>query len=1239
VSADLTPLNLPLSGVRLVEASAGTGKTFTIATLYLRLILERGLMPERVVVATFTRAATAELAMRLRKRLRMAAEILRAENPARVRDGEDGETQATRAVIAQALAGNDAETLEERARAAELAMDTAVIGTLHAFCNRCLSEFGFETGRPPIEPELLEDARALQREIIEDFWRVCSTDADAARLLAETWRTPDALAKQVCDPRWRGRCVGNAPELQASARDSKAPREEILARLDAIRNAIAGWDDAALQAALKELADCISHSGARRTRAQGLHELRAWAQSGIAADLLSAGARKALKDLSEAELEKLASCRRRPEGPVYAAIADLDQNIKVLEKLEREARAKLLLDARAYLERELPARMKALGMIGHDQAVDELAAALEDPRRGARAVRAIRERWPVALVDEFQDTDPQQWKILKKLFAHDGGALVLVGDPKQAIYGFRGGDVHAWLMAKNDAQGEPLRLDESQRAGVGVNAAINALFSREDAFVEAGIAHEDVHSAPRVAQRALLVDGQPASGLQIWRLPTPEPTGKGKPKLHNKGDAQSRIEAACVAQIVDWLEGVRAGRVLLREGDGGTRELRARDIAVLVDSNREARSMQRALSRAGVPAASCLRASVYASEEAGDLRLLLEALRDPADAPRARAARASLLVGDDASAVARTCSDGAAMDALLTETAEWAALVQRHGPLPLLHRLIAQAAPRLRALPGGDRRVANYLQLAELLQDDYAACFGIDDLCEMYARALRRSADDTDADAVRLRLDTDAQAVQVATVHAAKGLEYSVVLLPCAASGHASNKNGRKPALTWYHQGNTACVTIGNEIDPAIETRARQEALGEEVRKFYVGVTRARAACVLPWGCVKQADETALHWLLYAAGREAPLDFGESACEQVLAELVARGKGHVAVVPPPEASANRLSKPQPGVTQIRAAEFHDAIERDWKIWSFSRLVRGDARGNESDPAPGSGDAAAAADGDTVSLTNMPPRGRIPRLTPFIAVGVDGIPRLDFGRPTLGGARFGTAVHAALERADFDAWRDADEIPKDQHDLIARSLRAQGLPEPGTVSIERAVMQVADCMHGALNVRLECGARLCNVPSQRRRAEMEFHLRLAPARADALFALLHRHGYQHGRSGFGVARLQGLLTGIMDLVFEHDGRYHLIDWKTNLLPAYDADALRAAIAAHDYDLQYLLYVLALHRWLRSVLPGYDYDAHIGDVYYLFVRDLRDGRGVHRDRPPRALIEAIDALFDGELERVA
>lgn len=1218
MSAPATALDLPLSGVRVVEASAGTGKTFTIATLYLRLILEQGLRPEQIVVATFTRAASAELSMRLRKRLRLASQLLSQIDAAAPRSSDNGEVRDTRTAIAQALrkTGVDIEVLRKRARDAELAMDTAMIGTLHGFCHRVLGEFGFETGRALTDLELLDDTRALQDEVIGDFWRAGSADADTARILSGTWGSPEKLAQQATDSRWRGREIAIDTRASSSVQQVRERRNAALAMLDTIRNSIAGWDEDTLRTAGAELAACFDKRGwsARDSRFRGLHALFGWVATATTPLLIPGLVRKTLHDLDPQVMASMPSCKRKPQGPVFSAIADLASAAKVLDALDAQAAACVLREARDSLQREMPARMQARGLLDHDQAIDELVQALDDPRRGARVVAAIRARWQVALVDEFQDTDPAQWTILQKLFAHDDGALVLVGDPKQAIYGFRGGDVHAYLAARAHAAGEPLRLDRSYRAGAGMTAAINALFARADAFVEQAIDYAEVHSAEEVAQRTLLLAGEPAPALQLWRVPAGI-DAKRKPKPCNKRDAEHAIEAACVTRIVELLTSAQTGDAQLRRNDGNARALQAGDIAVLVNNNRQAHSMQRALARAGVPAASCLRANVYASEEAQDLRLLLEALRDPSDAACARAALASLLIGADAQSIAASLHDTATLDALLQQTAAWANQIERQGPLALLHALIAQAAPRLLAAPGGERRVSNYLQLAELLQQQMDVCFGIDDLCNGYARQLADDRTEVDSDNARLRLETDAHAVQIATIHAAKGLEYGVVLLPYALLGRKPANRNHWPALHWYHDGDRAHVAIGEDVALDVAEEALDEIRGEEARKLYVGITRACAACVLPWGWVNLGERTAAHRLLHVAGRESPLPFDDAGCAQALHELAARAPEAIAVEALPGSAAGRLQPVRDARAPLHARDFDAHIERDWRTWSFSRLTRGESRRVSGDPQPGSGDEASPTIADTAP-----------------AVTFD-------AAPTLAGPRFGNAVHAALERADFAAWRGAGGIPAGQRELLTRSLRAQGLPQPGTVSIEEAVHSVAICVRGALNVALPCGIRLCDQAPESRRAEMEFHLRLAATRVDALFDLLHAHGYQRGRNGFGATRLNGLLTGIIDLVFQHDERYHLIDYKTNRLPAYDAASLQTAIDEHDYDLQYLLYTLALHRWLRQVLPGYNYDVHIGEVYYLFVRDLADGRGIHRDRPPRELIEAMDALFDARMEAAA
>lgn len=1207
MNAPRNALELPLTGVRVVEASAGTGKTFTLATLYLRLVLERALRPEQIVVATFTRAAAAELSTRLRERLRRAAVLLARDEPVRTHDNDDGETQATREAITQALAGSDVdvETLRKRARDAELAMDTAVIGTLHGFCHRALGEFGFETRRALAPLELLDDTRALQGEVVEDFWRAGSADDDTARVLAETWGSPQKLAMQVADPRWRGRAITTAASAPASMSQLRKRRSELSAWLDALRNAIAGWDEALLREAESELGTCISHAGARAARFRGLRDLRNWATSTAPAWPVPGPIGKALNDLSPAVMQAMKSCKRLPEGPAFDAVADLGKVLADIAALDAAASALVLREARAFLERELPERMHALGKLGHDQAIDALVAALDDPHRGPDAVAAIRKRWPAALIDEFQDTDPTQWKILQKLFGCNEGSLILVGDPKQAIYGFRGGDVHAYLAARACADGDPMPLDESQRAGTGVNAGINALFARADAFVDKAIAYHDVHSAARVAPYALLRDGKPMSGLRLWQLPASGKTKKdGSALAWNKGDAEHAIEAACVAHVVELLTAAQAGTAQLRTGDGSTRALRPGDLAILVNDNRQAHAMQRALGKAGVPAASCLRASVYASEEAGDLRLLLEALRDPADAKRVRAAQASLLIGASANDIARTLQDTAALDGLLETTAQWASQAERHGPLALLHALIADAAPRLLVTPGGERRVVNYLQLAELLQQQMETCFGLDALCDAYARELADANENTDSDAARLRLETDAHAVQIATIHAAKGLEYGVVFLPYALLGRNPAKKHRWPELNWYHEADQARVAIGNQVAEDIVNAALGEVLAEEVRKFYVGITRTCAVCVLPWGPVNLGEHTAAHWLLHVAGRESPLPFDVDGCERALKELAGRAPQSIAVEALPGATAKRWSPPRDNNSTLRARAFDQPIERDWQTWSFSRLVRGSANQAAADPLPGSGDADALTSTDEAGY-----------------------------EPGLAGARFGTAVHDAFEHTDFAVWRNATSVPESERGVIERGLRAQGLAD-SDVAMKRAVEVVGACIRGALNAPLPCGTNLCDVPPEQRKAEIEFHLTLSPARSAALYALLHQYGYQKQRSGIAASQLHGLLTGKIDLTFSHAGRFHIVDWKTNRCAPYDDAARRGEIAAHDYDLQWLVYTLALHRWLRQQLSDYDYDTHVGETYYLFVRGMAEGAGTHVDRPPRELIEAMDTLFGAD-----
>jgi exodeoxyribonuclease V beta subunit len=1194
MSAPRDAMELPLDGTRVVEASAGTGKTFTIASLYLRLILERGLRVDEIVVATFTRAAAAVLSKRLRQRLVMADELLAEADPAASRDDNDGETREIRKTVARALHdGESLEVLRARAHEARSAIDMAFIGTLHGFCHRVLAEFGFDTGQALRQTELIDDIRELGTGIVRDFWRRGSADAATARLLADTWKAPESLARQVCDPRWRGRIAQVAePDIAALRAD-----------FERARASIAAWHPATIDAYERELERCVKTASTRKGRMEILRRVHQWAGDG-ACDIADLDG-KALSTLLANAIEDLVPKGVRPAETAFDDLAALCAAQIALKQAESDAMrvpaARLLQEARTYLDTETPRRLAQRNLLGHDQVVDRLTAALADPQHGKRAAGNIRARWKAALVDEFQDTDTQQWNVVRTLFGD--ATLILVGDPKQAIYGFRGGDVFAWLDARKHAEGEPLRLAESYRAGSALCDAVNALFSRPDAFVERGIVHPDIHAAERVRSRALSRNGEALPALQLWWF-DPERIGLAGSELPSKALARNAIQDACVAWIAGVLDDPSA---ILRRDDGCSERLLPKHVAVLVNSNAQAQAMQAALGRAGVPACSNLHASVYASDEAADLALLVNALVANDDARRVRAARASVLIGDDASRLANSLADEAAQAALLEDTTAWVDTVRRHGPLPWLHGLVACAAPRLLALPDGERRIANYLQLAELLQALHARSFGLDDLAVHFGRARIEASDD--ADAACLRLDTDADAVTVSTVHAAKGLEYDVVLVPYAALAKDTGKATGAVPLHWYHDDTGAArVTIGDGASPRIAERAHDEILAEDVRKFYVAVTRASALCVLPWGPVSNMEHGAAFHLLHRTGREPADTFAADTdgCRQALAALRARAETAVQVIDLPSA-ATRERAAFPDETLALDARTTDraTLERDWQTWSFSRLVRGSANDAMDDPLPGAGDGDVAV--DIVAANESP----------------------------LAGARFGTAVHAAFEQTDFAAWRDATKTPDAEHDLLVRSLHDQGLAE-GSAATRHAVEVVGTFIRDALNAELPCGTRLCDVPHTQRREEIEFHLALAPARTREVYALLHRHGYQKQRSGVAPQTLHGLLTGKIDLTFAHAGRFHIVDWKTNRCAPYDATALRAEIALHDYDLQWLIYTLALHRWLRQQLHDYDYDRHVGEVYYLFVRGMGAGRGIHVDRPPRALIETMDALFETHTE---
>jgi exodeoxyribonuclease V beta subunit len=1217
-------LVLPLFGTHLIEASAGTGKTYTIAGLYLRCIVERHLSVRDVLVVTFTRSATEELKHRLRQRLSSCADLVEAK--LRGAGADDASDRTSEGVFARTLIeselgrGEAIEELARRVRLAAVSMDEAAIHTIHGFCQRALREQAFASGEALDAGELIGSDRDLIEQVAADFWRLNASDSARAAdfgVLQDKLGTAEALAGlllRLADPdlvAWP-RAAADADDTAATLRAAMAAKE--LAR----ESLLATWRESGEQ----DLARVLAHA-----REGYLHQQTYKPESlagliAVCRDRFGVGTlppRPALEKISARQLKEKTS-KGRPSLPALRLCVHVDDWLRTDDAV-RAAKTQrwpfLLAAARTHAHAQLEVRKQRAARQSYDDLIRRLHAAVIDSAQGARLAEALHARYPAVLVDEFQDTDARQFEIFRRMqAARADGALFLVGDPKQAIYRFRGGDIEAYLRAATATAHAPHRLARNFRSSPAFLRALDAVFTQGEpkhTFVDPRIRFHPVEAGGRVADDDVRVDGAPIAPLTVWHLRD----GDVRP---NKDSGRELLASGCAEAIVALLRKAKAGNATIRDRDNGRHvALAPRHLAVLVATNDEASLIQDALNARGVASATIRQKSVFATEEARDLQAFLGAL-DSREEAGLRAALASRLFGFDATALA-ALTDSAQAQAWQAELQRLDALHrlwQQHGVLAMCERVFETRAAAILDSAGGERRMTNYLQLADLLQRESARQFGAVGLIEWLRRRIAQ-ADDFNEDE-QLRLESDADRVQIATIHASKGLEYDLVFLPFSAL--APGAPSRMPiTYEWQTQeqrniwvrakGDEKCAQV-----KTVEDLSAREELAERVRVLYVALTRARYACWLSWDVIGNASGIPALAQLWHAGRTPDTS---AAARAALSRLAQTAPDAVRIAALPLAASERLD-PVEAVDLPLARRFQAHIDSAWWISSFSQLREGQRSAL--------GDASGADDeyrGDEGS------DAEIPIATASIDAGIADWPR---------GDRFGTAMHEILERTDFSIWRDhgGAALPASERDAIAARLRRHALAPPEREAELQCI--VARLLGATLNARLPGDLRLADLSPGERRAELPFHFAIGGVDPERLIALLRAHGYQQRRTDFARVHghLTGLMTGVIDLVYRHDARWWIVDYKTNHLGTQRVDyapaALEVAVREHDYDLQYLIYTLALHRWLRSRLGArYDYERDFGGAVYLFLRGLaRDGSsGVHVDRPAYALIDAMDVLL--------
>ncbi len=1001
----LDPKNIPLFGIRLIEASAGTGKTHTIALIYLRLLLERGLTVPEILVVTYTNAATEELRDRVRAFVRLALQA--AEGTAK----DDADVQA---IIEQA---GQPQIVRQRLADALTRMDEAAVFTIHGFCQRLLQDNAFESGAL-YDPEFITSESDLRHAIVEDFWRrrLYPAPAEEAAWALSQWNTPAEL-RQALGPAGRPG-IAILPEPDAALRETVDEARTLHRDLRALWRA----EGAAVARLVTDNPALNRRSYSPEAVCQALEAMG----EHLAADHLPPGLHRRIELLTET---KLAACTKKGyTTPSHRVFGLCERYRAAFEQAGDARRALFLAEAAAYLQDQLPSRKRERRVLFFDDLLSDVEAALAQPGGDALAERA-RSQCPVALIDEFQDTDPLQYAIFERIYRERPQCgLFLIGDPKQAIYSFRGADIFAYIRAKRDTAGpeRQFTLPTNWRSARPLVQAVNALFGRVRApfLYEGDIDFQPVEAAGRADEKPLVVEGNRPVPLRIWWLARPAEVPAGKvPRPIAKEAARQAVAEVCAAAIARLLEQGASGEARLED-----RPLEARDVAVLVRDRYEAEAVQQALTAVRVPSVYYGRESVYQTEEAQEVARVLLAVAEPEDEWAVRAALCTRLLGKTASDLEAIARDESAWEATVerfrAHGAEW-----RGGAFSGMVQRLLQAegvVPRLLALPDGERRLTNLLQLAELLQLAAAERPGPDALLRWLAD--QRVAPDADSEEQQLRLESDENLVKVFTVHRSKGLQWPVVFLPFPWSAKPVGGNG---AFTFHDGTGRLCLDLGSPAQEEHRALAERERLAEELRLLYVAITRAKYLCCLSWGAVNGAPDSALAYLLHQAPPpEEPASVMEGlddpAIRRDLDALAAGARGCIAVEEMPAAPAPAWRPPRGGETALAARTFTVHIDRTWRVTSYSGLAAG------RDPEQPDYDAFPSP----VALAE-----------PAAARSIFDFPR---------GARSGLFMHALMESLDFPQARGEALAT-----AVAEHLGRFGFPRAWQPVVEAMVADVLD----------------------------------------------------------------------------------------------------------------------------------------------------------------------------------
>lgn len=1203
VMNELNSYAFPLSGASLIEASAGTGKTYTIVNLYLRVLLghtpgqqepQQGTMNrdaamgvDRILVVTFTNAATAELRERIRARIQQAyLDFYR---------GTSGD-EFTQQLI------DDCDDLEWACEILSLAgkqMDEASIFTIHSFCQKMLSEHAFESGS--VFDETLElDQSEWIKQATQDYWRKVVVNLPEVLLkhVMGTWPSPDSLEKSLFN-------LVNRHVTPVNVTDWNTVNAA-LEMLQDLTNKLKRWW---LEEGVAEQLQQAKLKGNTKLGKPPIYQMMAqFCQNDELTCPLAGG-------WSELFPEKIEKARSKTSSDLsHLDFARFERLARQTTIVNQAIQSALLNDALGSIRKNLDTFKRQTSQLSPDDLLSRIQHALLLP--GSKLASLIQSQYPVAMIDEFQDTDEVQFEVFNRIYPMSLSddlqhCVVMIGDPKQAIYGFRGADIYTYIHAKRLIPSERhFTLGKNWRTQSKLVQCVNQLFVQSE---QGFLLNTDIPFQP-------VTPARPEAELKLGN--TPQPCldfylASGDQDIMSNNDAKSILAIQATNVIVDLLS---KGAISSKDSDGELISLASGDICVLVRDRTEAQLMKQTLSQANIDSVFLARQSVFASNTAMDIYRLLLALASPNDDRKMRAAVLSGVLCLDAHQLDSLFNDELAWQQLVARFVDWRTSWQKHGVMMALNQVMQHFevfSLVLQRYSDGLRQLTDLRHLIEILQHQASVTPGESQLC--YWFWLHINDPDDNNEAQQLRLETDSDLVQIVTMHASKGLEFPFVFIPFGCT--------HRPSDSAIYHGDDNQLYVDFEHSQDSLDKADYERLAEDIRLFYVAITRAVYYCFVGSWNPQFGKRKSLSALRSTALGSLALQQGDEPTTQaLLTQFQTLDNANSGVSATLVTSDVELNVYTHGAIQEQPQFSHQTlkneIDRSWRITSYSAIARNQfeiEHGQEQNDE-------RLVNHHHVDIDVTGHKEVNDEENPELVIR----DRFHFVR----GAQAGSFLHGVLENIDFTQ-------PQQLTNVIEQQGKWFGIDEEWFDTVKHWLEDVLTTP--MLLPGQEAASHFClnQLGQDAICPEMEFHLPLQHV-SEMRFNAIVNSTFKTIERRYDFQQLHGMLKGFIDLTFCINGQFFVADYKSNHLGddylSYNEKEMEVAMQDHDYHLQSLLYVLALHRYLSIKLANYDYDKHVGGAYYWFIRGMSasapPNSGVYFFKPSKSIILQLDSLFAGK-----